>query len=44
YQLEELKSEGWEPGQSFQSKRPRTMVNEDDEKQEEESSAKRRQF
>ncbi|KAF0477178.1 cdk2-associated and cullin domain-containing protein 1 [Gigaspora margarita] len=44
YQLEKLKSEGWEPGQSFQSKRSITMMNEDDEKQEEESSAKRRQY
>ncbi|RIB21247.1 hypothetical protein C2G38_2177157 [Gigaspora rosea] len=43
YQLEKLKSEGWEPGQSFQLKRSITMMNEDDEKQEE-SSAKRRQY
>ncbi|CAG8515393.1 18894_t:CDS:2 [Racocetra persica] len=42
YQLEKLKIDGWESGQSFQHKRSITMVNEGEEKQEE-SLAKRRQ-
>ncbi|CAG8596230.1 7986_t:CDS:2 [Cetraspora pellucida] len=43
YQLEKLKIEGWESGQSFQPKRSITMMNEGEERQEE-FSAKRRQY